>query len=79
MAISPHVDRNTAMVTALLLPVARTIWAIAEVDAERALREWRGATTAQRAGAYTAYRTAVDREEAAAGDLQRLADLAQRC
>ena len=76
---SPKFDHNTAMVTALLLPVARMLSVTTEVDAKLALRALQGATTAEREGAYTAYRAAVDRKEAAAGDLQRLCDLAQRC
>jgi hypothetical protein len=41
-------------------------------ESEHALRAWFDASARQRAGAYLTYRAAVDREEAAARDLQRL-------
>jgi hypothetical protein len=41
------------------------------------LRPWFDADAQQGAGAYQAYRAAVDREDAAARDLQRLSDLTQ--
>ena len=42
-----------------------------------ALRAWFGASRAQGAAAYFAYRAAADREEAAARDLQRVCELTQ--
>jgi hypothetical protein len=49
----------------------------AEVDSEHALRAWFDAGAPQSAGTHHAYGAAVDREEAAARDLQRLAELTQ--
>ena len=54
-------------------------WVAAEVDSEHALRTWCDAGAPQGAGAYHAYRAEVDREEAAARDLQRLAELTHAC
>jgi hypothetical protein len=54
-------------------------WVAAEVESEHALRAWFDADATQGADAYLAYRAAVDREEAAARDLQRLSDLTQPC
>ena len=50
-------------------------WVGTEVESEQALRAWFEADTPNRAGAYLAYRAAIDREEAAARDLQRLCEL----
>jgi hypothetical protein len=52
-------------------------WVAAEVDSEHALRTWFDAGAPQGACAYHADRAAVEREEAAARDLQRLAELTQ--
>jgi hypothetical protein len=52
-------------------------WVATEVESEHALRAWFEATAAKRGAAYVAYQGAVDREEAAARDLQRLCELIQ--
>jgi hypothetical protein len=52
-------------------------WVAAEVESEHALRAWFDAGVPHGAGAYIAYRAAVDREDAAARDLQRLSELTQ--
>jgi hypothetical protein len=52
-------------------------WVAEEMDSEQALRAWFDAAPAQGPGAYAAYRAAVDREEAAARDLQLLSELTQ--
>jgi hypothetical protein len=52
-------------------------WIPAEVESEHALRAWFVADAPRSAGAYLADRAAVDREEAAARDLQRLSELTQ--
>jgi hypothetical protein len=54
-------------------------WVAAGVESERALRAWFDAFAPQGAGAYIAYRAAVDREDAAARELQRLSELTQPC
>jgi hypothetical protein len=60
-----------------VLDDAHLTWVAAEIESEHALRAWFDADARQRAGAYLAYRGAVDREEAAARDLQRLYVLTQ--
>jgi hypothetical protein len=52
-------------------------WVAAEVESEHALRAWLGAAAPHHAAPYLAYRAAVDREDAAARDLQRLYELAR--
>ena len=74
-------NRNTsydlAVIAVRVLDDARMAWVAAEVDSEHALRAWFNAGTPEGAGAYLAYRAAVDREEAAARDLHRLSELTQ--
>ena len=47
------------------------------VESEHALRAWFDTGPPRGAGAYLAYHAAVDREEAAARDLERLCELTQ--
>jgi hypothetical protein len=83
MAPSARIYRNTsrdlAVIAVRLLDDAPLTWVAAEVDSDHALHAWFDAGAPQGAGAYHAYRAAVDREEAAARDLQRLAELTQPC
>jgi hypothetical protein len=83
MAFPARIDRNTsralAVIAVRVLDDAQMTWVAAEVESEHALRAWFDASAPQRAGAYNAYRAAVDREEAAARDLQRLSELTQPC
>jgi hypothetical protein len=83
MAIPARINRNTsrdlAVIAVRVLDDAHMRWVAAEVESEYALRAWFEAAAPQAAGAYLAYRAAVDREEAAARDLQRLSDLTQPC
>jgi hypothetical protein len=74
---NPNTSRALAAIAVRALDDAQMTWVAAEVDSERALHAWFGAGAPQRAGAYLAYRAAVDREEAAARDLQRLYELTQ--
>jgi hypothetical protein len=60
-----------------LVDDAHMTWIAAEVESEHALRAWIEAVGSHRVAAYVAYRAAVDREEAAARDLQRLCELIQ--
>jgi hypothetical protein len=62
-----------------VLDDAHLTWVAAEVESEHALRAWFNGAASDRAAAYLAYRGAVDREEAAARDLQRLSELTQPC
>jgi hypothetical protein len=83
MAIPASINRNTsydlAVIAVRVLDDAHMTWVAAEVDSEHALRAWFDAAASRSAGAYLAYRAAVDREEGAARDLQRLYELTQPC
>jgi hypothetical protein len=59
--------------TAAPLPAddAYAAWFNANSRCSEALREWRGASTDDRAAAYLSYVAALDREEAAAAELVR--------
>jgi hypothetical protein len=83
MAISAKINgnarRDLGVIAVRVLDDAHMTWIAAEVESEHALRAWFDAGGPQGAGAYLAYRAAVDREEAAARDLQRLCQLIQPC
>jgi hypothetical protein len=83
MATSPKINRNTshdlAAIGVRLLDEAHMTWVAAEVESEQALHAWLEGTTPNRAAAYAAYRAAIDSEEAAARDLQRLYVLTLPC
>ena len=83
MAISAKLNRSTSRALAAIgvrvLDDAHMTWVAAEVESEQALRAWFEGDTPNRTAAYLAYRAAVDREEAAARDLQRLSELTQPC
>jgi hypothetical protein len=59
-----------------LVDEAHTAWLIAQAECAHALRVWFDATAGWRDHAHQAYRAALDREEAAARDLERLSVLA---
>jgi hypothetical protein len=69
-------SREMAMIGIRLFDDAHMAWEAAEVEAEQALRAW---CDDGRPAAYQAYRAALDREEAAARDLERLHELLQVC
>jgi hypothetical protein len=69
--------REIALIGLRLLDDAHAAWVVAQGEAERALRAW-SSREDSRAG-YAAYRAAVDREEAAARDLERLHELTRVC
>jgi hypothetical protein len=81
MAIPAKIDRSTsrdlAVIAVRVLDDAHMTWVAAEVESERALHAWCKGVASRRAAAYLAYRAAVDREETAARDLQRLSELTQ--
>ncbi|MBB4663859.1 hypothetical protein [Conexibacter arvalis] len=52
-------------------------WQAAQLLCHEAFHAWCDAAPAQRAGAHAAYRAALDREEAAAHDLQRVTQAAR--
>jgi FAD/FMN-containing dehydrogenase len=81
MATPARINRDTsrrlAVIAVRVRDDAHMTWVAAEVESEYALRAWLDAGAPQAAGAYLEYRAAVDREEAAARDLQRLCELTQ--
>ena len=72
-------SRGRGVIAVRVLDDAHLTWVAAEIESEHALRAWFDADAGQRAGACLAYRAALDREEAAARDLQRLYALIQPC
>jgi hypothetical protein len=77
--INRYTSHDLAVIAVRVLDDAHMTWVAAEVDSEHALRAWFDAVAPRGAEAYDAYRAAVDREEAAARDLQRLSELTQPC
>jgi hypothetical protein len=71
----PKPDCDLARIGVRLIDGAYMVWLVAERECDQALREWHE----ERPGAYWSYRAALDREEAAARDLQRLAEVARPC
>jgi hypothetical protein len=70
-------SRAQAVMAVRVLDDAHMTWLAAEIECEFALRAWMDADAPQRADGYLAYHAALDREEAAARDLQRLSELTQ--
>ena len=60
-----------------LLDDAHTNWQWAELECEERLRAWCDGPALGAADRYVSYRAALDREEAAAHDLQRLWEVAR--
>jgi hypothetical protein len=77
--MSMGLRRDVAEIGVRLLDDAHLGWMAAEVEAEHALHAWFNGAPRHHAAAYLAYRAALDREEAAAIDLQRLTEVAQPC
>ena len=77
--INSNTNRDLASIGVRLLDDAHMTWVAAEVESEHALRAWFDAVAPQTTDAYLAYCAALDREDAAARDLQRLSDLTQPC
>ncbi len=74
-----NAEKDVAEIGIRLLDDAYLAWLSAESVCERSLHAWFKATGGSRAIAYCAYRAALDLEDAAARDLQRLWELAQPC
>jgi hypothetical protein len=72
-------DTTVAEIGVRLLDDAYLAWFVAESECERALRGWFEAVGAQRAGAHLSYRAALDREDAAARDLERVWTASVQC
>lgn len=77
MPTSAQIDAYTRRSLAVCVRVQQLKWTAAEAESGHALRAWFTATASDRTAAYLAYHAAVDREEAAALDLQRLCELTQ--
>ena len=77
--MSEEATQEVAEVGVRLLDDAHRAWFIAEGECEEALLAWFEAPPARRADAYTVYCAALDREEAAADDLERLSELTEPC
>ena len=69
MSDSPNYARTAA--ERHLVDTAYLAWLDAEVECEDALRAWLHGPADDRAGLYASYHAALDREEAAAGELAR--------
>ena len=74
-----NAEKEVANIGIRLLDDAYLAWLSAESACERALHAWFKATGGSRAIAFSAYRAALDLEDAAAHDLQRLWELAGPC
>lgn len=72
------VEHDVAEIGVRLLDGAYVAWLVEETESERALRAWFEAGSNNQE-AYLSYRAAVEREEAAARDLERLWTLAAPC
>ena len=77
--INRYTSRGQAVIAVRARDVAHMAWVMAEVESEHALLAWFDTDGSQDPDAYLAYRAAVDREEVAARDLQRLSELTQPC
>jgi hypothetical protein len=72
-------EPEVAKIGIRLLEDAYMAWVSAEAEASLALRAWFDGAPRHDGGAYYAYLAALDREGAAALDLQRLSALADPC
>ncbi len=71
--MTDNANSEVATIGVRLFDDAYLAWFSAESECEDALRPWFQSTREQRATTYFAYRVALDREEAAARDLELLA------
>jgi hypothetical protein len=77
--MTDNVGTELAAIGVRLLDDAYAVWFSAENESENALQTWWQSTGAQRSTAYAAYRAALDREEAAARDLETLWSVSEPC
>ena len=73
----PRKRHELAEIGLRLLDEAHTAWQWAELECEHALQAWHDASPRASADRYLSYGAALDREQAAARDLQRLWELAR--
>jgi hypothetical protein len=78
-AVVSDAEFDVAVIGVRLLDDAYMTWLIAESEAEAAFQMWLDPVVCTREVAYRAYLAAVDREAAAARDLQRLREIAAPC
>jgi len=74
-----NAQTELAAIGVRLLDDAYLAWFSAESECESTLSGWFRATRDLSGGAYLAYQAALEREEAAARDLQRLWELSGPC
>ena len=74
--MSDETKQEVVNLSVRLLDDAYMAWFAAARDSEQALQAWFQASS-RRPDTYFAYRAALDREEAAARDLQRLVELTE--
>jgi hypothetical protein len=72
-------EHEIAEIGVRLLDDAYTAWRAAAMDAGAALRAWLEGSSRNRDIGWFAYLAALDREEAAAHDLERLSQLTHPC
>jgi hypothetical protein len=77
LAVRPRQRHELAEIGIRLLDEAHVAWQRAELASEHALRAWYTGSPRTSADRYLFYRAALDREQAAARDLQRLWELAR--
>ncbi len=77
--LTNDLDTEVAAIGVRLLDDTYLAWFTAESESERAVQAWWRSTGSSRATAYAAYRAALDREEAAARDLERLWSVSEPC
>jgi len=73
----PRERHELAEIGIRLLDEAHVAWQRAELECEQALRAWFDGSSRTSVDRYLFYRAALDREQAAAHDLQRLWELAR--
>jgi hypothetical protein len=72
-------ETQVAEIGVRLIDDAYVAWVGAECDCEHALRAWLDAPPHREGEMYFGFRAALDREEAAARDLERLCEVAPAC
>ena len=77
--MTQNAEFTVAQIGVRLLDDVYMAWVAAESESEQALRSWSVGGSGKRTTAYLAYSAALDREEAAARDLQRLTALTEPC
>jgi hypothetical protein len=77
--MTEELAREVAKIGVRLLDEAYMMWFAAESECEQALRVWSTGSSRGGAEVYWTYRAALDREEAAARDLQKLHQLTRSC